>query len=141
MASTVTTDLHQWAIDTAEAIRKREFSHIDWERVAEEIEALAGSEERALESHLMQLIYHLLKIQYQPERRGRSWDLSVKAHRSEIRRLLKKQPSLKRYLQEPGTLAGAYVAALGESGRENLPDEVVTRFPETCPYTLTDLLG
>ena len=141
MPSTVlATDYHQWALDTAEAIRKRDFAAIDWEKVAEEIESLAGSEERALESHLAQLIYHLLKIEFQPERHGRSWDLSVKSQRMEISSLLRKQPSLKRYIQDPEVLGRAYTNALGEFGRENLPDEVVVRFPETCPYNIESLL-
>jgi hypothetical protein len=141
MPSTVlATDYHQWALDTAEAIRKRDFAAIDWEKVAEEIESLAGSEERALESHLAQLIYHLLKTEFQPERHGRSWDLSVAAHRGELYRLLRKQPSLKRYLRDPEVLSGAYTIALGESGRENLPEDVVVRFPETCPYSIESLL-
>ena len=38
----VETDFHQWALDTADAIQKRQFTHIDWDRVAEEIHSRAN---------------------------------------------------------------------------------------------------
>ena len=61
IAPSITTDLHQWALDTAQALKEHRFADIDWDKVAEEIKSLAGSEERALTSHLAQLMYHLLK--------------------------------------------------------------------------------
>jgi hypothetical protein len=130
----VSSDLHQWALDTARAVRERRFEEIDCTRLAEELDDLASSEERALESHLAQLLYHLLKIEFQPERHGRSWDLTVREQRNSIRRLLEKQPSLKALLLDGQFLAGAYDNALALSGPENLPDAVVAQFPEQCPY-------
>ncbi|MDQ2949546.1 MAG: DUF29 domain-containing protein, partial [Acidobacteriota bacterium] len=84
------TDTHQWALDTAAAIRSRRFEGIDWDQVAEEIEDLANSRRDKLESHLAQLIYHLLKMEFQPERHGVSWDISVTVHRDSIYALLGK---------------------------------------------------
>jgi hypothetical protein len=63
-----TTDFHEWAFDTAQAIREWRFEEIDWDRVAEEIHELGLSQEHALESHLALIVYHLLNIQHQPQR-------------------------------------------------------------------------
>jgi hypothetical protein len=139
-AVSVETDHHRWALETARSIRERRFDDINWDRVAEELQDLGLSQEHKLESHLAQLIYHLLKIEFQPDRHGRSWDLTVRAQRNSIRRLLEKQPSLKPLLLDQQFLAGAYDNALALSGPENLPDAVVAQFPEQCPYTVDTLL-
>jgi len=39
----------------------------------EEIESLVSEQEHAVESHLANLLVHLLKWHYQPERWGKSW--------------------------------------------------------------------
>ena len=134
------TDLHKWLLETSQAIRERRFSGVDWERVAEELHSLGISEKAQLESRLTQLVYHLLKCEFQPERQSRSWELSVNAQRNRIYRLLRNQPSLKPYLADRDFLEDIYEAALAESARENLPDSVVTRFPSTNPYSVDMLL-
>ena len=130
----VETDFHQWALDTADAIQKRQFTHIDWDRVAEEIHSLGKSEEREIESRLAQIMYHLLKIQYQPERHTSSWDRTIRSQRKAIAALLKKQPSLKATLSDPETWISAYRNADSLSGPENLPSSVADQFPEDCPF-------
>jgi hypothetical protein len=135
-----TTDFHQWTLDTAQALAERRFEDVDWELVIEELRGLAASERNELKSHLAQLMYHMLKIQYQPERHGRSWDLSVRNHREEVLDLIERQPSLKPLLRNKRFMSRAYGEALGESGKENLPDSVATRFPDVCPFTLAVLL-
>ena len=66
-------DGYGWAMEQAALLRARRFSEIDLENIAEEIESVGKSERRTLESHLSRLMMHLLKWQYQPERRGNSW--------------------------------------------------------------------
>jgi hypothetical protein len=66
-------DAYTWALQNAELIRIHRFSEVDWEHVAEEIEAVGKSEWRELESRLIVLLAHLLKWQHQAEGRGRSW--------------------------------------------------------------------
>ncbi|MDQ2710906.1 MAG: DUF29 domain-containing protein [Acidobacteriota bacterium] len=139
-AAPITSDLHQWAHDTAQAIIERRFDGIDWDKVAKEIISLAGSEERALTSHLAQIIYHLLKSEFQPERHSRSWDLSIKAHRDSIYYLLQEQPSLKSCIVRQDFLDRAYGLGIAKSAKENLPDTVTVLFPATCPYTVETLL-
>jgi hypothetical protein len=101
MPSQYETDYHQWAIDTAKALRDGRFSEIDIEAAAEEIEDLARSQRRALRSALVQLFLHLLKTRYQPDLAGRSWEISIEKQRVEIADLLDENPSLRRYVVDP----------------------------------------
>ena len=81
---TLGTDFHQWAETTAEAIRDKRFGDVDWEQVAEEIDSLGKSEVSELSSRLAQLMYHLLKAQYQPERHSKRWERTIRDHSAKI---------------------------------------------------------
>lgn len=133
-ATSIEADFHQWALETATAIEGRQFHCVDWDNVAEELRGLSRSEERELESRLSQLMYHLLKWQYQPERRSRSWQLSRVDQSRRISALLAKQPSLRALLTDSEFWNSAYQGALGLSGNENLPDSVTEQFPDECPF-------
>ncbi|MGU3594195.1 DUF29 domain-containing protein, partial [Methylobacterium brachiatum] len=72
----------------------------------------------------------------QPERRTRSWALSIAEQRKEAGFVLKDNPGLKRRL--PEALDRAYSRARIEAAKETgLP---LKRFPETCPYTRDEML-
>src|ERR1700683_2931493 len=88
-------DFAAWAEQNAELLRAGRFSEVDLENVAEEIEDLAKSERRALASRLARLIPHLLKWQFQPEKRSTSWQRAILQQRLSIARLLRESPSLK----------------------------------------------
>lgn len=47
------------------------------------------------------LLMHLLKWQYQPDRRSKSWERTIKEQRRQIHRELKATPSLTPSLQDP----------------------------------------
>ena len=65
------------------------------------IETMARSEKRALQSQLVRLMMHLIKWQIQPEKRSRSWLLTVNNARREIAGLREYTPSLNEtYIQE-----------------------------------------
>lgn len=130
----VETDFHQWALDTAEALRKRNFTGLDWEKIAEEIESLGISQETQLASRCSQLMYHLLKVQHQPERHSRSWDRSIRDQRSRIKSLLRHQPSLKAVLADPAFWTDAYKDVVTLGIKDNVPDDVLNRFPQDCPF-------
>jgi len=46
-------DFYRWATETAQAIRERSFTAVDWEAVAEELDDMGRSEQRELLSHLL----------------------------------------------------------------------------------------
>lgn len=56
---------------------------------------MANSERKALSSHLVVLITHIIKWYTQPWKRSNSWRLSIKNSRAAIEDLLMKHPSLK----------------------------------------------
>jgi Domain of unknown function DUF29 len=88
-------DFYTWSLDQARLIRDGRWAAIDRENVAEEIESLGREQFAKLESALRVLLLHMLKWDHQPERRGRSWQLSIKAQRVRIDRLLDTNPGLK----------------------------------------------
>ena len=59
-------DFHAWAMRNAELIRQGRLAEIDGEHVAEELESMGKSQQRALGSRLTVLLAHLLKWRHQP---------------------------------------------------------------------------
>jgi len=66
-------DFYAWTQEQATLLRSRQFSQVDIENVAEELESMGRSDKRQIDSRLEVLLTHLLKWEHQPENRGRSW--------------------------------------------------------------------
>ncbi|WP_295454424.1 DUF29 domain-containing protein [uncultured Thiodictyon sp.] len=128
-------DLYGWATQTARLVRERRFSEIDAINLAEELESMGKTELRSLESRLMVLLAHLLKWEYQPEQRSKSWRRTLIEQRKRISRLLDDSPSLRPKL--PELLVDAYDSALRWAADETGMDEA--DFPPTCGYSLQQL--
>ncbi len=130
-------DFYAWTQQQATLLRNREWNHIDLPNLIEEIESLGRQEHQELRNRLSLLIGHLLKWEYQPQRRSRSWLATIRTQRRDTLRLLKENPSLNSYLAE--ALEEAY-----ENGRDlamaetDLPEQT---FPSGCSYTLSEILG
>ena len=129
-------DFYELLRNSARLIREGRFNELDAETLADELEAMSGSQRRELRSRLRQLIKHLLKWQYQPGRRSQSWINSIVNQRAEIEGLLKDSPSLKSLL--PEILKEAYEGARKDAAIETGLD--VTVFPAECPYTIEQVL-
>jgi hypothetical protein len=128
-ATSYDSDFYSWAMEQAELVRSRRFDEIDWVRVAEEIEALGGSEYDALESALRVLLTHLLKWEHQPGFRSRSWFNSIREQHRQYRRRLDRNPGLKSRLEE--IRAEAYRQALVQAQAETGLD--LSAFPAEPP--------
>ncbi|WP_323198037.1 DUF29 domain-containing protein [Nodularia harveyana] len=103
----------------------------------EEIEALGRKERQELRNLLSILIAHLLKWEFQPGKRSRSWLNTIRIQRLDTWELLEENPSLQPYLQE--ILPKAYMKAIALAIAEtNLPTKT---FPPHCPYTLEEILS
>lgn len=61
---------------------------------------MGRSEKRELVNRLSVLIAHLLKWDYQPERRGKSWENTIKIQRIDIKGVLKDSHGLKHKLPD-----------------------------------------
>ena len=129
------TDFYSWTQQQAQLLRNRQIDQIDWNNLAEEIEDMGRSEKRELASRLEILIMHLLKWQFQPNLRFRSWQLTIKEKRLRLEKLLKENPSLKYSLEDvnKNTYPLAVISAEKETG--------LSSFPETCPYDVTEILS
>ncbi len=135
LATLYETDFYAWALETAQLVKAKKFDQLDFEHLAEEIESMGASERNALEIRLIELMLHLLKWQFQPERKGRSWKLSIDKQRIGIDKVLKQNPSLKHHYQE--RVDECYVYAKRYAAAETkLP---FSTFPENCPYSVEQL--
>lgn len=129
-------DFYAWTQEQAKAVYNKSWEKVDVEHLVEEIEALGSEQEHALESHLVNLVVHLLKWHYQPERRSKSWRRSMLVARQHIARRLKRNPSLRPRL--PFFLIDAYIDAIALAASETeLP---LHTFPPQCPWRLEKLL-
>ena len=130
------TDYLRWIETTVEKLRDRDYSNIDWENLIAEIEDIRRSERRSLESNLVVIILHLLKWQFESDRRSGSWKGSIVEHRRRIRKTLKDSPSLKPYLEE--ILAECYADSVEQASAET--GLSVETFPQLCIYSAVELL-
>ncbi len=129
-------DFYKWTNEQVKFLKKKEFNKLDISHLIEELESLGNSEKRALESHLIILFLHLLKIDHQPTMRCKSWENSVENARFRINKLIKENPSLKRKLAD--FLPDAYFSARLEASSETGLD--VEEFPTECPWNIKDIL-
>jgi len=124
-------DFYAWANEQAALLRAGKVAAADIANVAEEIESMGRAERNELTNRLTVLLAHLLKWDVQPERRGRSWLLTIREQRLQAGRTLKQNPSLRPLLSE--IMADAYEVALISAQREtDLPEDA---FPAECPWT------
>ena len=130
------TDYFAWVNQQLELLRSGQFQKADLPNLLDEIEDMSKKLQRELRSRLEVLLMHLLKWQYQPDRRGASWEITIKGQRREIARLLSDNPSLKNRLGEVMPKAyhhAAYYAHI-ETG---YPEE---DFPPDCLWTFNQLM-
>ena len=80
------SDVIAWANEQARLLREGQFSKLDIEHIAEEIEDVGKSEQRELANRLVKLLSHLLKWQFQPSRKGSSWEITIRNQRRAIHR-------------------------------------------------------
>ena len=134
-SSTHENDFYAWTQEQAHLLKTGQLQQIDRQNIAEELEDMGRSEKRQLESRLEVLIMHLLKWQFQPNLRSRSWQLTIKEQRLRLEKLLQKNPSLQPNLTE--IIEDIYPLATLSAERET----GLSLFPETCPYTLSNILS
>ena len=130
------SDYLRWLDDQANYLRAGAFDQLDREHLLEELEAMSRSERRQLRNRLIILVLHLLKLCYQPDRRSRSWSVTVVTQRVDIKLLLRDSPSLR------PTLA-AILDEIYDHARREAAQETglgLSRFPANCPFTLEQVL-
>jgi len=128
-------DYSQWAETMADFLASGNFTELDIENLVEEVRDLSKRERDRLLSSLRLIVHHLLKWDYQPQRRSRSWQVTIQRERNNIAFYIKDSPSLKRYLSDEwlGEIYGnAKLEAFKETGLD---------FPADCPYEIGEVLN
>jgi hypothetical protein len=129
-------DFYSWLMEQARLVRAGQWSAVDRENLAEEIEAWGREQFNTLARALRVLLLHLLKWDFQAEKRTRSSALSIAAQRLEIEDILADNPGLKPRI--PEAMARAYRKARIDAAKETGLEE--THFPEKCEYTFEDTM-
>lgn len=83
------------------------------------------------------LIGHMLKWDYQPSMRTRSWSSTIRTQRKHIRKLAAEYPSLRSRLEW-------YCMSAYQDARELASDETgmtLEEFPENCPYSFDEIMS
>ncbi|MGA9379705.1 MAG: DUF29 domain-containing protein [Phormidium sp.] len=125
------TDFYAWTQKQVELLRQRDLNNLDIENLIEEIDSLGKQEKRELINRLGILIGHLLKWEYQPTHRSRSWAATIREQRRKVTDLLLENPSLKSCLEE--VLKKAWFDGRDLAVRETLME--LRTFPEEVSYT------
>ena len=128
-------DYGLWAEQMADLIAAGRFDELDIENLVEEVRDLSKRERDRLLSSLRLIVHHLLKWDYQPQRRSTSWQGTIQRERANIALYLEDSPSLKRYLANEW-VHKIYVAACADAFKET-----GLKFPEVCPYGIGDVLN
>jgi hypothetical protein len=136
LASLYERDFYAWTQQASELLRRGYFAQADIEHVAEEIADMGLEHKHALKSQTRRLILHLLKWQFQPQRRSSSWLESIFSARDEIIDVLEQSPSLKPLT--PGLPNEVYARAVKMAARATKLKE--SPFPDSCPYTFEQIM-
>ena len=129
-------DFYAWAQEQAALLRAGRLSDADIEHIAEEIESMGKAEKRELVSRLTVLLLHLLKWQFQADRRGASWEATIMVQRRDLHRHMADNPSLRSKLDE--AVSDAYGNARILAGAETGLGAVA--FPAECPWSFKQML-
>ncbi|WP_422136507.1 DUF29 domain-containing protein [Endozoicomonas sp. ALD040] len=155
MNSLYNTDYHQWLSQQVTLLRNRNFEQLDLENLLEELELGIESKVDNLESYLINLILHLLKMDYQTsvlkdsvasERVIKGWMDTIDNARDAINRLIIKNHSLKQRVKD--VLSESYPAgkkgAIREMNRHmppKCPKLDNSSFPDTCPWSFDQMMS
>jgi hypothetical protein len=124
-------DYYAWTQQQTQFLQAGKWDCLDIPNLIEEIESLGKQERRELRNRLGILLGHLLKWEFQPHHRSRSWFATIREQRFQVQQLLKESPSLQPYLTE--ALETAYQSGLNLAVDETSLSYKV--FPQECPYS------
>lgn len=132
-------DYYLWLEQQVGCLRSHRLDTLDINGLAEELEDMGRSEKRTVRNTITIVLMHLLKYEFQPSQRSKSWEATLIEHRLRIRDLFEDSPSLKRYAESPEVVQRCYDDACKRASRETGLAESV--FPKDCPYSLEQVLS
>ena len=124
-----------WLELTADLIAKKRFEDVDQPALVEYLTDMAIRDRREVASRLTRLIQHVLKYDYQPSKRTKSWGRSILAPQDELHAIFSSR-TLRQHAKQ--VMRHCYNRALKLASFDTgLPK---SEFPTECPYTLEQLL-
>jgi hypothetical protein len=130
------TDETGWLEATAQLVRAGRLTEVDTATLAEYLTDMARRDRKEVVSRLVVLLTHLLKWEYQPERRSGSWKNTIRNQRWELADDVGGGTLRAHALDQ---LATAYERArLQAEAETELP---IGTFPEACPWTLDEAVS
>ncbi|OUD13964.1 DUF29 domain-containing protein [Thioflexithrix psekupsensis] len=137
-------DYHQWIEQHIQLLKTGQWHALDTVHLIEELEGMANRDKHELVSHLVILMAHLLRWQFQlkhlterwGEFQGNSWRASMIEQRYRVQAQLEHIPSLKNALND--SIIRAYPKAVLLAAKETGLDK--NHFPIHCPYTVEQIL-
>ncbi len=132
-------DYYLWVETTLKQLEKKDIDNLDWQHLAEEIEALGSEQRRKVESYLKQLLIHLLLYRYwetEKEYCQRGWQIEITNFRDELEFSFRSKTLYNYFLN---CLEAVYIKARRQAiQKTGLPCEI---FPEKCPFTPEDIFN
>jgi len=135
MSRLYATDETGWLEATATLVDQGRYEQVDHQHLAEFLRDMAARDRREVLSRLEVLLTHLLKWEYQPKQRCRSWLASMIEQQHRLTDLVA-SGSLKRHAEESFEKAFARAAAAA-AAQTGMPQQT---FPEACPFSLDEAL-
>ena len=135
MTASYEQDFGLWAEQMADLLASGRFAELDIENLVEEVRDLSKRERDRLLSSLRLILHHLLKWDYQPQKRSRSWHNTIGRERNNVSLYLEDSPSLSQYLNQD------FLNKMYRVARSDAMRETGLEFPSTCPYGIEDVLN
>lgn len=124
------TDETAWLDAMSKIVADGRLEELDRIHLAEYLSDMAKRDRREVNSRMVQLLAHLLKWYFQPDRRSKSWERSIVLQRQKLRDILD-SGVLRNHADSH--FAETYVKAVQIASVETgLP---LDSFPPACPYT------
>jgi len=125
-----------WLDAMVELLRRGEHSELDYSHLQECLSDMAIRERREVRSRLGVLLVHVLKWNYRPNRRTRSWALTILEQQDQLENTFDESAVLRNHAE--GILDDVYNRVLKQAAVAT--DRPQKSFPPKCPYTLDELL-
>lgn len=123
-----------WLEAMAELVRRRDLAGLDLDHLREYLTDMASRDRREVKNRLVILLAHLLKWEFQPGNRSRSWRTTVLTQRQELADLAGR-----------GVLRAHAEAVLSEAYKNTVElaasetGSPSDSFPVDCPYTIAQV--
>jgi len=109
---------------------------LDKDHLIDELTAMANRHRDKVQSRMEVLLAHLLKCQFQPDHKTRSWESTLLEQRHKIKRLIAHSPSLRHVVAEKMDYCYQYARRMAAT-ETGLP---LDHFPPHSPYSAEQML-